>query len=232
MKKPIIGITCDWVETNDVPQARLNYGYIRAVESAGGLPVLLPPQKEVDSLADTIQGLVIPGGDDIDPKHYEEELHEKATLIPYQRFEFERALLSKVLKQEKPVLGICYGAQLLNVVRGGNLYQHIPDLPDTMPHKRATSQDPHDQHFVKTEPNCRLRKMLGLEQFEIVSIHHQAIRQLGKGLQPSAYSQDGIIEAIEDPNASFVVGVQWHPERDLNSPATKSLFAAFVQACK
>jgi len=231
-KRPIIGITCDWVETGDVAQVRLNTGYIKATEAAGGIPFVLPPHRDIESIAEQIDALLIPGGDDIDPCYYGEERHEKLQLITFQRFEFEHALLKHFDTLGKPVLGICYGCQLLNVIRGGSLYQHIPDLGTTVIHKRASMQEEHPRHFVQLEKGSQLREVIGLERFEITTIHHQSVREPGEGLRVSAYAADGIIEALEDPDRPFVIGVQWHPERDLESQATRKLFEAFVEAAR
>jgi putative glutamine amidotransferase len=228
--RPVIGITCDWVETGDVSQVRLNTGYIKATEAAGGIPVVLPPNREIETIAEFIDALLIPGGDDIDPCYYGEDRHEKLQLIAYQRFEFEQALLKHFDSLSKPVLGICYGCQLLNVIRGGSLYQHIPDLETTVIHKRASLQEDHPRHFVQLRTGSELLEITGLEQFEITTIHHQSIREPGEGLQIAAHAADGIVEAVEDPNKPFVIGVQWHPERDLESQSTQRLFEAFVEA--
>lgn len=230
--RPIIGITCDWVETGDVSQVRLNIGYIKATEAAGGIPFVLPPHRDVESIAEQIDALLIPGGDDIDPCYYGEERHEKLQLIAYQRFEFEHALLKHFDSLGKPILGICYGCQLLNVIRGGSLYQHIPDLGATVIHKRASLQEEHSRHFVQLETGSKLFEITGMERFEIITIHHQSVREPGEGLRVAAYSADGIVEALEDPNQPFVIGVQWHPERDLESQATQKLFGAFVTAAR
>lgn len=230
--RPIIGITCDWVETGDVSQVRLNTGYIKATEAAGGIPFVLPPHRDIESIAEQIDALLIPGGDDIDPCYYGEERHEKLQLIAYQRFEFEHALLKHFDSLGKPILGICYGCQLLNVIRGGSLYQHIPDLGTTVIHKRASLQEEHPRHFVQLEPDSKLFELTEMEQFEITTIHHQSVRKPGEGLRVAAYAADGIIEALEDPHKPFVIGVQWHPERDLESQATQKLFGAFIEAAR
>jgi len=154
-------------------------------------------------------------------------------LINAPRFDQEWALLKAFEARRKPILGVCYGCQLLNVWRGGSLYQHLPDLPSvSLKHQRDSKAEPFPRHFVAVVPDSKLAQIVGQTQFEVVSLHHQAIRTVGTGLVITAHSPDGVVEAIEDPDHPFLIGVQWHPERDPDAPATRALFAGFVQACK
>jgi putative glutamine amidotransferase len=230
--KPLIGITCNWRgDSNGFGELRMDDAYARAVSRAGGLPVLIPTDADADALADTLDALLIPGGADIDPHQFGEEPHPTTHIVARQRFEMEWALVGAFEARRKPILGICYGAQLLNVWRGGSLHQHLPDLPSvTLRHQRESDEEEHPRHFVQLISGSRLHSLIGQERFEIVSAHHQAVREVGKGLQVVAYSPDGVIEGVEDPNLPFLIGVQWHPERDPESPATRALFRAFVQA--
>ena len=232
--KPLIGITANWQSVDEISgRVSLNDGYARSVFRAGGVAVLIPPGADAWALVEHLDGLLIPGGDDIDPKYYDEALHPKAHLVNAARFEEEWALLEAFEARRKPILGICYGCQLLNVWRGGSLYQHLPDLPTvSLAHQRSSEDAPFPRHFVEISPNSKLYQIEGQARFEIVSAHHQAIKELGKRLVITAYSPDGVIEAIEDPEHPFFIGVQWHPERDPDAPATRRLFEAFVEACK
>lgn len=230
MKHPVIGITCAWITDQGEISLRLDGAYLRVVESVGGVGMLLPPQQEIEPLLKRIDGLLIPGGPDIDPQEYGEPPHEKTQLIARARYDFEKTLLQKAEVARKPVLGICYGCQLLNVVRGGSLHQHLPDLPGTLSHQREEVEEEWF-HPVRLEQTSRLYQWIGLEQFEVPTSHHQGIKTLGNRLRIAALAPDGVIEAIEDPDLPFYVGLQWHPERDPESVASRRLFEAFVQAC-
>jgi putative glutamine amidotransferase len=140
------------------------------VHRAGGVAVLIPPGADAEALAAHLDGLLIPGGDDIDPKHYGEPLHPKAELVNAARFDQEWALLKAFEARRKPILGICYGCQLLNVWRGGALYQHLPDLPSvSLKHQRASKEEPFPRHFVAVVPDSKLARIVGQTRFEVVS---------------------------------------------------------------
>ena len=232
--KPLIGITANWKRVDEISgRVSLNDAYARSVHRAGGVAVLIPPGADAEALAAHLDGLVIPGGGDIDPKHYGELPHPKAVLINAARFDQEWALLQAFEAQRKPILGICYGCQLLNVWRGGALHQHLPDLPSvSLKHQRDSKEEPFPRHFVEVVSDSKLAQIVGQTRFESVSAHHQAVRTVGKGLVITAYAPDGVVEALEDPDYPFFVGVQWHPERDPDAPPTRALFEGFVQACK
>jgi len=233
-RKPLIGISCNWrAESNGFGELRMDDAYARAVSRAGGVPVLIPTDADAEALADSLDGLLIPGGADIDPREFGEEPHPTVRIVARPRYEMECALLKAFEARRKPILGICYGAQLLNVWRGGTLYQHLPDLPSvTLPHQRKSEEQEPPRHFVQLKRDSRLYTLIGQEQFEIVSAHHQAVREVGSGLRIVAHAPDGIVEGIEDPDLPFFIGVQWHPERDPNAPATQALFKAFIQAAE
>ncbi len=233
-RKPLIGITCNWrAEENGFGELQMEDAYALAVSRAGGVPVLIPTGADADALADQLDGLLLPGGADIDPRLFGEEPHPTVRIVARPRFETEWSLLRAFEARGKPILGICYGAQLMNVWRGGSLYQHLPELPFVkLHHRREPEESENPRHFVRLEPDSRLRTLIGQEQFEIVSAHHQAVRELGKGLRTAAYSPDGVIEGIEDASHPFFIGVQWHPEQDPDAPATRALFEAFIRAAQ
>lgn len=206
--------------------------YGRSVSQVGGVPVLIAPNTDPLALVERLDGLIVPGGADIDPRHFGEEPHPQTRIVSLPRFEQEWRLVEAFEARRKPVLGICYGCQLLNVWRGGSLYQHLPDLPNVQPiHQRTRREESHPRHFVHLDSSAKLYQILGTEQTEVVSAHHQAIRDTGKNLRVVAKAPDGVVEAIEDPDLPFFIGVQWHPERDPDAPATRALFKAFVRAC-
>ncbi len=232
VRKPLIGISCNWrAEEDGFGALQMDDAYARAVSRAGGIPVLIPTGADADALADQLDGLLIPGGADIDPQLFGEEPHPTVRIVARPRFEMEWALVRAFEQRRKPILGICYGAQLLNVWRGGSLHQHLPDLPFvTLKHRREPDEPALPRHPVQLERDSRLHELIGQEQFEIVSAHHQAVKAVGRGLRVVAHSPDGVIEAVEDASLPFFIGVQWHPERDPDSPATHALFEAFIRA--
>ncbi|MBS4060417.1 MAG: gamma-glutamyl-gamma-aminobutyrate hydrolase family protein, partial [Bacteroidetes bacterium] len=221
--KPVIGITSD-LQQNIY---KLRKDYIKAVSSAGGLPVIISPFPDnhgfkkacksilsresndyISSIADLIDGLLLSGGDDIAPKYYNEEIsvpRKCLKVIPKLRIEFEISLLKEVVKRRKPVLGICFGMQLLNVAFGGSLYQDLKyQKEDSFDHKN-------------TEHNVRVLRIAGLDikhsRYIVNSTHHQAVKMLGEELDILALSDDDIIEGFYKKDYPFLIGVQWHPER-------------------
>ena len=239
--EPLIGITCNYEPKTDPLKAagvRQNHNYAECVANAGGLPVMIPLEGNPEALADRIDGLLIPGGNDINPANYglalsDGELKDKSvTLIEDKRFEFECQLYTSMKRIGKPIFGICYGVQFINVLEGGSLYINIPtDVPETLLHQwQGTAET--SLHQINTTPNSRLAKITLDEEFFGVSSHHQAIQNLGQNLFVSANAPDGIIEAIEGDGNSFLIGIQWHPERQPNSPITLRLFEAFINASR
>jgi putative glutamine amidotransferase len=234
--RPFIGINADFVPASKViaSHIRLGAGYLDTVVAAGGLPVVLPPLgKEVDREAwlERLDGFVLTGGLDLDPRRYCQAPHHSVQLLPERRDESDRLLVKRLLQQRVPILAIGLGMQQLNVACGGSLYVHLPeDLPRALPH-RDPSGYPH-RHTVLIEPNTRLEEIYGAGEVRVNSAHHQAVRQVGNGLRVSALAPDGVIEAIEttDPHW-FCVGVQWHPESETASALDLQIFEAFIQAC-
>jgi putative glutamine amidotransferase len=234
--RPFIGINADVTAAGKlhVAHVRLNAGYFDAVVAAGGLPVILPPlaqDTEINALLDRVDGVILSGGLDIDPKRWGLPTHPSIQPIAERREENDRILLRRIVARRVPVLGIGLGMQQLNLACKGTLYLHLPeDQPRALPH-RDPSGGPH-RHAVLIEPGTRLEEIYGGGEIRVNSHHHQAVRQPGVGLRVGALGPDGIIEAIEavDPNW-FCVGVQWHPESETASALDMQLFECFVQAC-
>jgi len=236
---PIIGISCDY-EPDPKSGSRffIKEDYVHVVEEGGGLPIILPQLGDASlagEIVDKIQGLVISGGDfDLDPAWYGEQSHPKLRLPKPERAFWEQALLLAAGKRKLPILGICGGEQLLNVAFGGDLYQDLgTQFPGALSHEQT--EDPHQpSHLVKLDPRSQLGRILGTSELMVNSTHHQAIKNLGKGLHPVAWAPDGVIEAIEVPNrpfviGPFVIGVQWHPEALYRQePLWRKLFSCLV----
>lgn len=234
--RPFIGVNADFLPASKLHHAhlRLHVGYVDAVTAAGGLPVILPPlgkDKDLDAFLDRLDGFILSGGLDMDPRRLGSPTHPSVQPMAERRDDSDRLLVRRLLERRMPVLGIGLGMQQLNVARGGSLFLHLPEeMPRAMPHKDPTG-GPH-RHLVLLEPNTRLDEIYGGGELRVNSSHHQAVRQVGAGLRVGATSPDGVIEAIEavDPDW-FCVGVQWHPESETASALDMQLFECFIQAC-
>lgn len=225
-RRPVIGITLD-VEGDYL---RLKRQYSTAIKSAGGIPLLIPGDNDAASVAGIIDGLLIPGGDDLDPFYFSEKPHPSVKITQRDRTGFEFLLLKAIMELGKPVLGICYGMQLINVAFGGSLYQDIASQIEwALDHRKGT-------HSVKMVQGSKL-KVQG-SAFVVNSFHHQAVRELGEGLEVCAFSEDSIVEAVFMPGYPFLAGVQWHPERmpeDMDNGLSGDIFRTFIEsayACK
>jgi putative glutamine amidotransferase len=214
----------------DVRASFLPHMYFQGVTSAGGIAVLLPPQPVDDEIAERVlaglDGLVITGGKDIDPARYGQAPHPETDDPRHDRDAWEFALIARALERGLPVLGICRGAQVLNVVLGGTLHQHLPDVVGHTRHQPGNAV--FSESRVRIVPGTRLAALIG-EHSDEQCYHHQAIAELGSGLVVSGRDAEGVIEAVELPGDSFVLAVQWHPEERLND---LRLFAGVVDAAK
>jgi putative glutamine amidotransferase len=235
-RRPSIGITPD-VSTatpeNPLTRYELKTAYAEAILRAGGLPFILPFTDDracLDGYLDRVSGLLITGGAfDIPPEAYGEAPKEGLGALKPGRTNFEFSLLKAARARQLPVLGVCGGMQLLNVAWGGTLHQDIGrELPNARPHEQ-THDRTHPHHPVDVKDGTVLADALGRGQLMVNSTHHQAVKTVGPGLQVSAVSPDGVIEAIECKQEPFVVGVQWHPELLIDTvPPNLGLYRAFV----
>ena len=238
IKKPVIGITLDYVSEKDNSYSRypwyaLRADYSNAVEASGGIALLLPYQLgAISYYLNVCDGLIVSGGDfDIDPNMYgQNKIHEKVA-TNHKRTKFEYQLLLQYIKTKKPILGICGGQQLLNVVLGGTLIQHIDDeVQNPLKHEQDYPKNK-PTHNVKCVPQSLLHQLVQREEFMVNTTHHQAVKALGKGLCATAVADDGVVEAIELTAHPFCLGVQWHPEFYV-SEQDKAIMHGFVGACK
>jgi putative glutamine amidotransferase len=209
----------------------LDAAYARAVEAAGGVPVLLPIHDRIRETVAGFDALLLPGGDDFPPpdgRVYPDDAGFDP--VPERQRAFDAALLAEALARSRPVLAICYGMQLLALESGGSLHYHLPsDCPTASPHRLP---EPAGRHAVRASPGTRLADVLGDTPVEVNSLHHQAVAEPGAGLRIAARAEDGVIEAIEGDGDAFIVGVQWHPEKLPPSAAgSGALFRALVRAC-
>jgi putative glutamine amidotransferase len=236
-KRPVIGITLDSASDSEkykyaaFPWYALRENYVDCVIKAGGIPILIPYALEsIDEIINIIDGLIIPGGDeDINPQFYNEKISSNKVKVNDTRASFEIELLKRVLAENIPYLGICNGMQLLNVLCGGTLIQHIPDyIASDINHEQpAPKYVP--THLININPGTILASLAGNNlQTDVNSTHHQAVKDLGHGLIISATAPDGIIEAIESKVHKYAVGVEWHPEY-LNSELDFNLFKCLVR---
>ncbi len=233
--KPLIGVTTSEMRSSragtlrrhgEPPHAEMALGmtYLRAIEQAGGMPVVLPPLGDAVAYLDRLDGICLSGGPDLDPDAYgatERHAELGPTEPGLDAFELELARAADV--RGLPILGICRGAQALNVARGGTLHQHLPGHRQTEPATATT-------HTVHIEPDSRLAEVAGAGRLRVNSFHHQAVDVLGSGLRAVAHAADGIVEAIEASGPRLVLAVQWHAEGLTAQPRHRALFQALVDA--
>ena len=212
-----------WDESADL----LPTAYAQAIETAGGLPVLLPPvaAELADGALDGVHGLLLAGGADVAPERYGAPREAKTGPARDDRDEWELALVRAALGRDLPVLAVCRGMQVLNVALGGDLIQHLPDEVGSDLHCPVVGE--HGRHPVEVATGSALAGIVGSHP-EIATYHHQAVRTLGAGLTATAWAADGVVEAVQLGGRTWVHGVQWHPE----AHDGHALFAAFVEACR
>ncbi|WP_410664207.1 gamma-glutamyl-gamma-aminobutyrate hydrolase family protein [Amycolatopsis sp. lyj-84] len=230
VSEPLIGLTCYLEPAKflvwETEAALLHRVYVDGIVAAGGIPVLLPPVSEAhERLVSAVDGLVLVGGADIEPARYGQDQHATTYTRP-NRDAFEFGLLRSALDSGKPVLGVCRGLQVLSVALGGTLAQHLPDTLDTKDHQPAPAT--FGTTTVTLAEGSRAASILGTET-KVPCYHHQAVDKLGDGLVPVGWAADGTTEAAELPGDGFVLGVQWHPEQNLDDIR---LFEALVTAAK
>jgi putative glutamine amidotransferase len=241
--RPLIGVTTSEVRLaeraeplpeGDPPRIELVLGvrYGAAIEAAGGIPVVVPPMADdtMGALLDRLDGVCLSGGPDIDPAGYGERPHPSLGPTEVDLDRFEIAVARAADARGLPLLGICRGAQAINVARGGTLHQHVPDLEGVALNHRQTAPGERPVHSVEVEPNSLLARTLGRRVARVNSFHHQAVKRLGRGLRVAARAPDGVVEGIEGIDARFVLGVQWHAECLIERSTQLKLFRGFVAA--
>ena len=224
--KPVIGITSYAQDARwgvwHLPAALIPLAYVDAVERAGGRALVVPPTGDgFEETLDVLDGVIFSGGADVDPAIYGADAHPETDDPQTRRDAGELALLEAALARDMPVLAICRGFQLLNVARGGDLVQHLPDEVGNDTHKQVPGE--FAQHPVEVKEGTRLGAIVGAAS-DVTSHHHQALGRVGDGLVETAWAADGTLEAVEDPDKRFVLGVQWHPE----AADDRALFEALV----
>jgi putative glutamine amidotransferase len=241
MPRPLIGITAyDYYRSPMGWRYDVCYGRNAvAIEQAGGLPVLIPSNLTVESLREIyerLDGVLLPGGGDISPDRYNEEAQTKLYDVSENRDKTEISLMQWSVEDDVPIFGICRGIQVMNVAMQGSLVQDIPSSIETdLRHSIKVPDEPrskilHDVHIVS---DSRLASIIGQTQIRVNSIHHQSIKALAPALQATARADDGIIEGVEIPDKTFVLGVQWHPEDMVDDDARMvNLFKSFVEAAQ
>lgn len=244
-RKPIIGVTTQTLQAIDgipagLPQSDvMNQRYYTAVAQAGGAPVLIPlldhDMEALEASYDACDGILIPGGVDMDPVHYNEKPHARLGRTDPPRDLVEMQITRWAVRDRKPLLGLCRGVQVINVTLGGSLYQDLEaQNPDGIKHDYFPThgfQRSYLAHEVQLAEGTRLRELMEAETIPVNSMHHQGIKDLAPGLSACAIAPDGLIEALESQDDHFLVGVQWHPEVfEMTEPQTRKLFHAFINA--
>lgn len=228
--RPLVGITtyvtpAAWSYWQ-LDAALIPLDYVRELERAGARPLLVPPTEDgIDETLDALDGLLFSGGSDLDPELYGQEPHAETKGIVPERDRAELTLLEAALARDMPVLAVCRGLQVLNVARGGDLVQHLPDVVGDERHRHTPGT--FSEHEVSVETGTRLAKVLG-DRAPVKSSHHQGVGRVGEGLHIAARADDGTVEAVEDPRHRFAVGVLWHPE----AGEDRRLFEALVEEAR
>jgi putative glutamine amidotransferase len=243
--RPLIAVTTSELRSSqsitltsqgEPPQEEMTLGlpYMRAIEQAGGIPVVVPPLREdfIESLLEHVDGVCLSGGPDIDPAAYGEPRHPELGPTWSELDAFELAVARAADARGLPILAICRGAQVFNVARGGKLYQHLPDVVGEQVNHRQRQPGPEVTHSVELSGSSRLHQVIDRDQIEVNSFHHQAVSALGAGLVATAHASDGTIEAFEASDREFALGVQWHAETLVGRPEQAALFGALIAAAR
>ena len=242
--RPLIGVTTSEMRVagqfSPTPEGEpvatemaLGLSYLKAIEAAGGLPVVIPPipLEAIDGLLERFAGVCLSGGPDLHPSGYgeTEDPHLGPTWPELDRFEL--GLAARADARAMPVLAVCRGAQLLNVARGGTLIQHLPDRTGSARHRQ---QQPGEEvtHRVRLDPEGMLASIVGVEELQVNSFHHQAVDRLGDGLRAIAWSDDDVVEGLQAGDRDFLLGVQWHVECLVEHPEHAAIFVAFIEAAR
>jgi len=214
------------------PACAVGARYVTGVTVAGGTAMVLPPMSErIDEVAEIVErfdGVLLHGGIDVSPwRYHQAQIHSSVTMLDESLDNFELAVLDAALRQNKPILAICRGMQLLNVALGGTLFQHLPD------HRPSDVNHWASSHTLSVEKTSLLYGAVRDDVVEVASsYHHQGVDRLGSNLKPTGFAPDGLVEAIEHMNRDWVIGVQWHPEDTLDATSTKLLMSEFVMQCR
>ena len=243
--RPLIGVTTSEVrqaeqtrptEQGEPPQREMVLGlrYLAAIEMAGGIPVVLPPMETgaIPPLLDHLAAVCLSGGPDLNPQAYEKRPHPELGPTEPWLDEFEIALARAADERKLPILGICRGAQALNVARGGTLFQHLPDITDGTIEHRQTEHAEACTHEVRLQARSQIARSLSTTYLAVNSFHHQAADELGENLRAVGHADDGVIEAIEATDRPHVRGVQWHAETLVRDAAHLRLFGDLVDAAR
>ena len=232
-RKPMIGMNCDYRASHQGTPAYafLAAGYFDAISKAGGIPVVIPPTENLDcigSVLDNLDGFVLVGGADLDPRRDGYMLHSSIRPMEARRESFDRRLAQQIAQRRMSLMAIGAGLQLSNVIEGGNLFYHIPiDLPNALPH--LDPHDPNHRHSLVVEPKSILGRVYGEGEIRVTSRHHMAIDRLADAFKVTARCQDGVIEGIESRSDDwFVVGCQFHPESPAASALDGQIFEEFI----
>lgn len=237
--KPVIGISTNYLTVESgkflgMERVYVNKDYVDAVIKSGGIPLLLPPVDDSQTVVETVSlcnGFILSGGGDINPLFFNCPPHPQLGDVHTQLDYAQLSLAKEILKQKKPLLAICRGTQLLNVALGGSLYQDLSEIGTPVMQHSQIAPRADNIHEIFIKDNSRLSELFG-NKIMVNSFHHQSIWETGKGLQITAQTADGVIEAVELPDYPFVVGVQWHPEMQLTqSDEMLSLFQSFIASC-
>ncbi len=229
--KPLIGINVD-VQPGNPKQYRIVPSYVDAIKRSGGIPILIPPiaSEDLPALINQLDGVLMIGGNDYPPALYKQDPHETSVPMDPERAEFDIALVKEVLRNgHTPFLGICAGCQALNIGSGGTLIQDIPSHFKDSKVKHASPdgwQNGFNKHIVKSVEGSTMSKIIDKELM-VVTSHHQCVDRVGEGFKVAARTADGVLESIESKDGRFIVGVQWHPERDFE--VSQPLFAEFIK---